>query len=174
MEQIPENAMEYVYSLDMRYLKQYHELNVVITKKEIEEVDKGSISNKFHPEHYRLYGYSLKEEKTPIELINIRLLAIGKTVKPTFKQEDYSGEDPSQAFKRRREIWIPSKQKFEEVSVFDGAQLQFGNKIDGPAIIEQVNTTTLITPEFCVLCDKFGSYTMVMKSKQDEVKDRLF
>ncbi|MGD2086665.1 MAG: hydantoinase/oxoprolinase family protein [Candidatus Aminicenantes bacterium] len=172
-EHIPEKAIQLVYSLDMRYLKQYHELNVAVSEKEIETGDMDSIAAKFHPQHNRLYGYSLEEEKTPIELINLRLLSIGKTVKPKFMQEDYDGENPAKALKKKRNAWLPLKRRFEEVPVYDGAKLRFGNKIEGPAIIEQVNTTTFVTPEYNVLCDQYGSYTMYLKAKEKEIKEKI-
>jgi N-methylhydantoinase A len=157
----------------MRYLKQYHELNVVISREEIEREDIESIAGKFHPEHNQLYGYSLQEEGTPIEVINLRLLSIGKTVKPGFMQEEYDGEDPAKAFKKKRKAWLPLKQVFDEVPVYDGAKLRYGNKLAGPALIEQVNTTTFVTPEYSVLCDKHGSYTMYLKTKEEEIKRKL-
>lgn len=172
-EHIPESSIQFIYSLDMRYLKQYHELNVIITKEEIAKGDVDSIAGKFHPEHSRLYGYSLEEEGTGIELINIRLLSVGKTVKPKFRQEEYAGEDPAAAFKKERKVWLPLKKVFREVPVYDGAKLRYGNKLTGPAVIEQVNTTTFITPEYSVLCDKHGSYTMYLKTKEEEIKGKI-
>jgi N-methylhydantoinase A len=172
-EHIPGESIQFVYSLDMRYLKQYHELNVAVTKEEIEKLDINSIARKFHPEHSRLYGYSLEEQGTPIELINVRLLSTGKTVKPKFIREEYKGEDPSGAFKKKRKAWLPLKHEFAEVPVYDGSGLGFGNKIEGPAIIEQVNTTTFVTPEYSVLCDKYGSYTMYLKTNEEEIKRKL-
>jgi N-methylhydantoinase A len=163
-EGIPEDGMEFVYSLDMRYLKQYHEMNVVVTREEIEKGDVESMAGRFHPEHNRLYGYSLEEEGTPIELINLRLVGIGRAEKPEFLEEEYMGEDPSRAFKKQRRVWLPSRRAFEEVPVFDGAKLGYGNKLEGPALIEQVNTTVFITPEYRMECDKYGSYTLYLKT----------
>ncbi|MCK4765112.1 MAG: hydantoinase/oxoprolinase family protein [Candidatus Aminicenantes bacterium] len=172
-EHIPESAVQYIYSLDMRYLKQYHELNVVITEEEVHKGMFASIAAKFHPEHSRLYGYSLEEEGTPIELINIRLLSVGKTVKPKFMEETYAGAHPAAAFKKKREVWLPLESAFREVPVYDGAKLRFGNKVPGPAIIEQVNTTTFVTPEYSVMCDKYGSYTMYLKEKESEIEKNI-
>ncbi len=157
----------------MRYVKQYHEVNVKIIKKELEEGDIDSVAKKFHPEHNRLYGYSLEELGTSIELINLRLTSIGRTAKPSFKKEEYDQEDPSKALKRRREVYIPQKNAFEEVPVYDGHKMRHGNRIEGPAIIEQINTTTFVTPEYNVLCDQYGSYTMYLKAKEREIKEKL-
>ncbi|UCC41626.1 MAG: hydantoinase/oxoprolinase family protein [Candidatus Aminicenantes bacterium] len=172
-EHIPEDSIRHKYSLDMRYVKQYHEVNVEITKEEVEKADMESVASKFHPEHNRLYGYSLEDERTPIELINLRLSSVGKTVKPEFKQEKYDQEDPSKALKMSRKVYLPLKNEFEEVPVYDGHNLLFGNRIEGPALIEQVNTTTFVTPEYNVICDRYGSYTMYLKSKEKEIKEKI-
>ncbi len=172
-ENIPENSIQHVYSLDMRYVKQYHEVNVEVTKEELEKGDIESMANRFHPEHNRLYGYSLEAEKTPIELINLRLSSIGKTIKPKFRKEEYDQENPAKALKKKRKVFLPQRKTFGEVPVYDGHKLRFGNKIEGPAIIEQVNTTTFVTPEFNVLCDKFGSYTMFLKEKEEDIKKKI-
>jgi N-methylhydantoinase A len=146
---------------------------VEITKETIEKGDVESIGRSFHPEHNRLFGYSLEEEKTSIELINLRLLSVGRTVKPQFKQEKYDGEDPEKALKKRRKVYLPLEYQFEDVPVYDGHKLKYGNKVVGPALIEQVNTTTFITPEYDVLCDRYGSYTMYLKTKEDEIAKKL-
>jgi len=172
-ELIPQESIQHICSLDLRYVKQYHEVNVQIRKEEIENCRTESIAQKFHPEHNRLYGYSLEREGTPIELINLRLLSIGETVKPKFLEEALEDQNPSRAFKRKRNVYLPFKKNFDEVPVFDGHLLRYGNRIEGPAIIEQVNTTTFVAPEFCVLCDRYGSYTMFLKSQEDEILKRL-
>ena len=51
--------------------------------------------------------------------------------------------------------------------------LKYGNRINGPAVIEQVNTTTFITPEYRVLVDRFGNYSMYLPEKEDEATRRI-
>ena len=172
-ENIPEGSIQHIYSLDMRYVKQYHEVNVEMTKDELERGNIESVVSKFHPEHNRLYGYSLEEVGTPIELINLRLTSTGKTTKPKLKNEEYDELDPSKALKKKRKVYLPLKGAFEEISVYDGHKLRYGNKVEGPAVIEQVNTTTFVTPEYNILCDKYGSYTMYLKTKEKEIKEKI-
>ncbi|MEE8604970.1 MAG: hydantoinase/oxoprolinase family protein [Candidatus Aminicenantaceae bacterium] len=172
-ERIPENAIQHIYSVDLRYVKQYHEVNVEITSKDIEDGNIERIANQFHPEHKRLYGYSLEEQGTPIELINLRLLSVGKTVKPKFSEEEFVGTDPSNAFKKKRDVYLPLEETFVEVPVYDGHKMMCGNRVEGPAVIEQVNTTTFVTPEYNVLCDKYGSYTVYLKEKEKEIQKKL-
>lgn len=173
-ENIDAENIEQFFSLDMRYVKQYHEVTVLITSREILDGDFDSMMAKFHPEHNRLYGYSLEREETPVELINMRLTMIGRTNKPRFMEEEHSGEDPSPALKGKRKAYIPGEKQYREINVYDGFKLRYGNIVNGPAIIEQVNTTTFVTPEYQVASDRYGSYTMYLKDRKDEFKGRVF
>ncbi|MFH1090222.1 MAG: hydantoinase/oxoprolinase family protein, partial [Pseudomonadota bacterium] len=172
-EHIPRDRVRFVYSLDLRYVKQYHEVNVEVTEEEVEKTDFAAMAARFHPAHNFLYGYSLEDQGTPIELINMRLVCIGLTDKPGFFEQPYDGQDPGAAFKRRRQVFLPVGKEFREVDVFDGLSLKYGNLIQGLAIIEQVNTTAFVTPEYNVLVDKYGSYTMFLQDREDEFRLRI-
>lgn len=172
-ERIPEHAIQHIYSVDLRYVKQYHEVNVGISREDIEDGSIERMANRFHPEHNRLYGYSLEEQGTPIELINLRLLSVGTTGKPKFSQEEFEGTDPSHAFKKNRNVYLPLEGTFAEVPVYDGHKMKCGNRVEGPAVIEQVNTTTFVTPEYDVLCDRYGSYTVYLKAREEEIRKKL-
>jgi N-methylhydantoinase A len=172
-EGIARDRIKYRFSVDLRYVKQYHEVNLAITAEELQLETLDKIKDRFHHQHRNLYGYSLENENTAVELINFRLVCIGKTQKPAFRQEDYDGADPCGAVKNCRKIFLPIQKQAKEVDVFDGLRLKFGNKIAGPAIIEQVNTTTLVTPEYNLMVDRYGSYTMYLKGMEEEVEQRI-
>lgn len=162
-----------IFSLDLRYMGQYHEVSVEVDEAVIRKCDWEKIAAGFHPIHNRLYGYALEEEKTPIELINLRLDCIGKSEKPVFSQRQFAGENPEKAFKKEREAFIPGANLFRKIPVFDALKLEFGNRIEGPAILEQVNTTAFITPDYNVMVDKFGSYTVYDKRLETEITAKI-
>jgi N-methylhydantoinase A len=172
-EGIAKDRIQYRFSLDLRYVKQYHEVSVEIKAEELQQDRFDAITERFHEQHKNLYGYCLEEEATPVELINLRLVCIGMTQKPEFCQEDYDGSAPSRAVKESRNIFMPQQNSFQQVEVLDGDQLRFGNRIFGPALVEQVNTTVFVTPEYNLMVDKFGSYTMYLKSNEAEVEKRI-
>jgi N-methylhydantoinase A len=172
-EHVPENMINYSYYLDMRYVKQYHEVTVEITAEELFAGDLDRMLTRFHHKHNTLFGYSLEKEGTPVELINVRLSCTGRTEKPKFLTYDYAGPDPSGAYKRHRQIYLPAQKTFREVPVFDGDQLRCGNLITGPAIIEQINTTTLLTPEYTCLVDRYNSFVLFLNEKRDEYAGRI-
>lgn len=163
LELIPANRMRFELILDMRYVKQYHEVSCPAPIQAVVEGNFAALTEGFHKEHNRLYGYSLENEGTPVELINVRLGAIGDTDKPRFEQEAASGPDASAAVKSRRSVFIPEKDAFQEVPVYDGHILKHGNRIEGPALIEQVNTTVLVTSAFDTFCDAMGSFVVHTK-----------
>jgi N-methylhydantoinase A len=173
LEMKQEKSVKFDYSLDLRYMGEYYEINTPITFEERGGMLVESISDKFHALHDKLYGYQLKEISRPIELINLRLIAWGITPKPKFKEEQYAGSDSSTAIKGKREIYLTKEKSWINVNTYDGLKLRYGNKIVGPAIIELPTTTILILPDFNMLCDKFGNYTLYLPEKEEEIKQRL-
>jgi N-methylhydantoinase A len=159
-EHIPPERRSYRFSLDLRYVGQYHEVNVEVGKEHIKTFDEGAIKQAFHCLHDRLYGYSLKEEGTDVELVNMRMTAIGNTQKPVFREEDCRGKDVRDYLKGERQVFIPSEMDFMSVSVYDGDRMGYGNCLKGPAVIEQVNTTISVPPGYRIECDPYGSYLL--------------
>jgi len=127
------------------------------------------IVDAFHAEHNRMYGYSLEQEGTPIELINVRLRAVGLTEKPVRADEPFAGSDPAAARKGEREVFLPGPDRFATVPVFDGHRTRHGFRIDGPAVIEQVNTTLFLSSAFDCVCDLSGSFAVYLKDREDLV-----
>lgn len=173
-EHIPEAMVEYCYHLDMRYVKQYHEVNVELSRDDVYKCKQQRIMQKFHYKHNYLYGYSLEDEGTPVELINMRLTCIGRTAKPRFLDEAYDGPDAAKTLKSHRQVYLPHQRDFKNIPVFDGSRLRHGNRIEGPAIIEQVNTTTFITPEYSCTVDRYGSFVLFLKEREQEFAGRIF
>ncbi len=159
-EQIPQDRQVMSYTLDLRYVGQYHEVPVEISWDDVKTFNETAIKNAFHAAHDRLYGYSLAREGTAVELVNLRLTAVGISDKPVFKEEKPHGQDASQAVKGARLVYLPSSENFGEVDVYDGDRLSRGNRLSGPAIIEQVNTTTFVPKGWNVECDACGNYLM--------------
>jgi N-methylhydantoinase A len=145
-EGITEDKIEYVPSLDLRYVGQYHEVPLEVSMDNIYNFDMDAIKDAFHKEHNRQFGYELKEEGTELEVINIRFRAIGITEKPySLSGNIVKGADTlEEALKGRRQAYVPEHDEMQEVPVYDGDILKSNFKISGPAIIEQINTTVFL------------------------------
>jgi N-methylhydantoinase A len=111
----------------------------------------------FHARHDRLYGYALREEGTPVELLNLRLTAIGVTAKPALERQPRAKPAAAHALKGRRAAYLPERGKFGSVPVYDGERLRHGNRIAGPAIIESVNTSIVVPTGYVAEYDALGN-----------------
>jgi N-methylhydantoinase A len=172
-ERIAETRRHFALHLDCRYARQYHEVSFSAPMDALRRGEVGRIRNAFHAEHNHLYGYSLEDQGTPIELINLRVQAIGVTEKPSYRKLDNAGEDPGAALKGERRIILPEDGNAQPVPVYDGDRLRFGNRIAGPAVIEQVNTSFLVSASFDCVCDAYGSFAAYRKGQADLVKPTL-
>ncbi|MDP6342239.1 MAG: hydantoinase/oxoprolinase family protein, partial [Alphaproteobacteria bacterium] len=159
-EHIAEARRQFTVKLDCRYLKQYHEVSFAVPIEAIRRADAGAVAAAFHDEHNRLYGYALADAEVPVEIINVRVQAVGGTDKPEFQVQERHGADAAAAVKGERRVYIPESQSFAVVPVYDGHALFFGNRITGPALIEQVTTTIFISQSFDCILDKYGSFAL--------------
>ena len=129
----------------MRYLGQSYELSVPIPEEEITCEALSDIEERFHTLHETRYGYSAPEEI--IQNVNIRVSAIGIIPPLKLKAELEEGESPDKALKGVRDIHLPGSSGFISSAIYDRYRLKPGNVLTGPAIIEQIDSTTLIRPE---------------------------
>jgi len=153
------------YSMDLRYLGQYHEVNVGLPDQALERSDWQLVRELFHATHDRRYGYCLREEGTPVELLNLRLTAAGVTDKPPLKRRRRAGASCEGALKARRPIYLPERKGFRSVPVYDGDRLAHGNRLSGPAIIESVNTTIVVPAGYAAEYDPVGNCVLTRRSR---------
>ncbi len=153
--------------LDCRYLKQYHEISVAVPLAFIDAHDADAIARAFHTEHQRLFGYSLEVEGSAVEIINVRLQAIGATERPAYRSEAAGNADASAALKGRRSVYIPERDAFAEVPVYDGHRMHCGHRVAGAALIEQQTTAIFVSASYDCVVDAFGSFVLYAKGRED-------
>lgn len=167
-EGIPQERIIIEYSADVRYEGQFNEVEVPFTggnKKDIinEEV-LFSILQLFHEKHDHLFGYSMPD--APAKFINFRIKARGIVEKPLFMPSVLKGDDASKALKKYRSAFFGND--FIKVPVYDGLVIEFGNKIVGPAIVEEPTTTIIVPPKYNLVCDHYDNFLMHPQNKQLE------
>ena len=159
----------FAVTLDCRYEKQYHEVGVAVPREALAARDAGAIANGLHREHNRLYGYSLEHEGAAIEIINVRVQATGAVDKLQPVAGEWLGGEPAAALKGRREAWVPEEAAFRKVPVYDGHKLAGGQRIAGPAIVEEVTTSIVLTASWDAVVDRLGSLVLYRKERADLV-----
>ncbi len=172
-EGIAEKDRQYHVKFDCRYLKQYHEVSFVVDDKLIAARDSDAIREAFHKEHNRLYGYSLDDGDVIVEIINVRIQAVGETVKPALGTTEATDTKAADAIKGNRRVYIPEDEAFAEIPVYDGAMLQSGHRVEGPAMIEQVTTAIFLSASFDCVLDRNNSFALYRKGREDLVETAL-
>jgi len=131
--------------LAIRYVGQSYELVVPVQKSFEASVDS------FHLRHREIYGYAAKEE--PVEVVNIHLVALGLTRKPEFRKAQLKPQSIlPEALIAKREVFF-EETSWEKTPVYSRNALLAGNRIEGPAIIEQYDSTTVIPPRWSAIVD---------------------
>jgi N-methylhydantoinase A len=166
-ERIAPARRRFAIKLDCRYVKQYHEVAVDVPREAIAGRDTAAIAQGLHREHNRLYGYSLEQENAAIEIINVRVQAIGSVDKPAHPEDAWCDDDASAALKGRRDAYVPEDDAFRSVAIYDGHRLRFGQRIAGPAIIEQATTAVVLTGAWDAIVDRYGSFVLYRKGRDD-------
>lgn len=133
-----------VASADMRYAGQNYELNVPLPELAGEAQLLDALRSGFEAAHKRLYGYTAAEE--PIEVMTFRIEAYGLVDKPKLGAAPDAGPDAAGARIGEREVYLPELKDFVACPVYDRECLAAGNRIEGPAVVEQMDSTTLVLP----------------------------
>ncbi len=169
-DRIPISRQKQICRLDCRYLRQYHEVSVEVPAAAVSSGDTATIARAFHEKHNQLFGYSLEDAGVPIELVNLRLTSIGETAKPELAHAPEPLEDVTTAGKGNRKVFLPDRGEFADVPVFDGHRFGFGNRVNGPAIIELRTTSIFVGATFDCICDRTGSFVLADKARPDLIE----
>jgi N-methylhydantoinase A len=145
-------------SADLRYHGQSFELPVIVPPGPLSAADILRLREQFHAMHERAYGYAAPDD--PVELVNIRLAAVGVTPKPRRAPLPVGGPAATPALKGRRDIWFAEAGGFRPTLVLDRAKLLRGNVLDGPAIIEEHDASTLVHPGWTATVDEHGNLVL--------------
>jgi N-methylhydantoinase A len=152
-----------VRHLDMRYVGQHHEVNVDIPSGcRIEQKHLPIIADAFNRAHEKLYTYSTPEN--PMEIMNLRITAVGAVEKTGLFARKLGGKDPAKAYKHTRKCHFAEKGGFAEIPVYNRDLLVPGNVIPGPAVIEERITTIIVHPSWDARIDEFENVVMEARS----------
>jgi len=143
------------YVLDVRYVGQDYTVAVPVER----DSRAAQVIGQFHPLHERAYGHSAPGER--VEVVSARLVAWGM-----FDQLRVDRPLPKSHGKPvgHRDVWFEESSGFVLTPIYDRETLGLGQAVSGPAIVEQLDTTTMILPGFVGKVDKFG--VLVIRSKE--------
>ena len=134
---------------DVRYRRQAYELTLPVEDGPVTRGSLDRLAAAFHAKHEQTYGHANRAE--PVQLVNLRLSAVGKL--PGLKLAQPA--DPSSARVRQRNVWFAAT-GFAPADVHWRNGLSPGTSIGGPAIIEALDSTTVIPPKWTGRIDDMG------------------
>jgi N-methylhydantoinase A len=141
---------EVTYQLDLRYRGQGLSLTVDVSLAEGEDVLK-SIGTQFDLMHEQLFTFSLPAEK---EIVNLRSIALGKEARVEVRS---MAVDPNFVNEREGTQKIFTEGRWWEASIYERSKIGQGTVIKGPAIVTEMDSTTMILPDHMGRVDSFGN-----------------
>jgi N-methylhydantoinase A len=153
-EKLPMDKRRIRRSVDMRYVGQNFELSVPLPQGPLRKTHIDRLIQDFFDIHERNYGY--KTEGEPTQLVTFRVEALGITPKAALSRHPLDGNDPQKALIDEREVFFGQDSGGTVVCpIYDRDRLMSGNRIAGPAIVEQMDSTTVILPGQRALMDEY-------------------
>lgn len=160
-QRVPKANMHFIRQMDLRYFGQSYELTISTSKPFTKEALHKTVEN-FHKKHEEIYGYAVKDE--PVELVNVKLIAVGTVEKPKLKEKPLHREKlAKEAVTSKRKVFFEQNNDHLETLIFRRERLTAGNAIDGPAVIEQYDATTVVYPDWVASVDGFGNIVLLVK-----------
>ncbi|MBW7851322.1 MAG: hydantoinase/oxoprolinase family protein [Rhodospirillales bacterium] len=138
---------------DVKYFSQSRFFTVDIGPGRIENLDE--ITKTFMAAMQQAYGYTLPPGYAPVEIVNLRVVAMGRIAKPDLQKIDRKTA-LADALKCRRQVWFKDS-GFVETDIYQRDLLPQGATFDGPAIVEQADTTIVMPPRTHCRVDDYGN-----------------
>jgi N-methylhydantoinase A len=151
-EGIPESSQRVSYNVDMRYYRQGYEIPVEIDPALLAGNGTAMLAERFNQLHDQFYRF--KMEGTTCEIVNLRAVGYGTVPKPRLPESEDGGEaGSSHAVVDEHEVyfggeWLPTK-------IFDRSKLVPGNRVEGPAIVTEFDSTTVVLSGFAAEVDRY-------------------
>ena len=152
-EGVARDAQTATYQVDLRYHGQGFEIPVDLAP---EALGGGgdlleTLGATFDAEHKRLFSFLLPNER---EVINLRVTVSGPRPQVAFTELEQGSEDPSAALLRESQVWMDGGHT--SAGIYDRTTLQAGNVVRGPAIVTEMDSTTLVLSGHAATVDPSG------------------
>jgi N-methylhydantoinase A len=152
---VPPAQRRYDRSLDMKYVGQGYTLNITLPAGDIDVTTLAVVLERFHTRHEEFYGFRADGE--PVEVVNLRLQATGVLAKSPPPRQPCGPRQADVARSGERPTCLDARQGMVRYQLYDRARLTAGHVLTGPAIDEQVDSTTLIPPGWMGTVDGYGN-----------------
>ena len=153
-----DGQIRFIRIADCRYLGQGHELRTPAPAGPVDEGFAHQLREAFDRQHDRAYGHIYAGRD--VEIVNIRVVGIGAVSRlrsQPIAQGDATPRDGVMTGRHRTVFAIDGGTKAIDTPRYARSRLEAGNRIEGPAVIDQMDATTVIPPDFAGRVDGFGN-----------------
>jgi len=151
-EGVDDSKQRLRYEADVRYFRQGYEFSLELDPDRLGSGGLQDLAARFGLAHERLYGFKLDQAT---ELVNLRAVGIGAVQKMHLPKFEKEGPDPAAAVVEQHRAYFDGS--FVSVNVYDRNRLRAGNRLRGPAIVVQMDATTVIHPDHTGEVDEYLS-----------------
>ena len=144
---------KYVWLMDMRYLGQNYELSLEVKDGKLDVKSLARLIAEYHKRHKAIYGYDMPGH--PVEVVNLRQVVTVERPAPTHEKHQPARTTVKDAVIETRKVWFPET-GYVATPVYDREKLPVNARLSGPAIVEQMDTTTVVPPRAKLRNDKLG------------------
>ena len=146
------------FEIDVRYAGQAFEVPLTITPEVLRSDGIAGILTRFDAEHRRLFTFNMD---TPHEIVNLRAVALGRTLDLPSPELPKGDGNPIAAKMRDHTLWMDGRE--QAAVIYDRAKLRQGDVIPGPAIVCEMDSTTLIESGCIATVDHVGNILINLK-----------
>jgi N-methylhydantoinase A len=141
-------------SADMRYVGQEHAVGVAMPGWPLDEASRAAIKQIFDAAHEQRFSHSAADE--PAEIVSLRVSVVGRLEKPVLPELAQGGVEPETGARRgTRDVSFEAAGTVA-CAVYDRERLLAGNQIEGPAVIEEAASVTVLSPTDRATVNEFG------------------
>ncbi|MDP9443522.1 MAG: hydantoinase/oxoprolinase family protein [Actinomycetota bacterium] len=154
-EGFPADQHRFQRSADLRYFGQAFEVWVDVPDGQVDDRLGDAVADAFHSAHERLYGYCFRGNPSqPVEWVNLRVTGIGPIRRPPVPELPPGDGDPGRARTGERPVFFDD---WRQTPVFWRAGLAAGDRLEGPAVVEEFGATVPLHPGFTAAVDRCGN-----------------
>jgi N-methylhydantoinase A/oxoprolinase/acetone carboxylase beta subunit/N-methylhydantoinase B/oxoprolinase/acetone carboxylase alpha subunit/acetone carboxylase gamma subunit len=143
---VAEKDMVFFRYVDIQYRRQTHQITIPVVSGPITPASVDKMIEEFERKYEELYGAGAAYREAGIEITTFRVDAVGRMPKPALQQRKSERVDPLSTPTSEREVYFGEERKFVRTKVYRGLDINAGEAIEGPAILEYPGTTVLIGP----------------------------
>jgi N-methylhydantoinase A len=151
-EGIPDSDITSLFEIDVRYEGQAFEVPLAIDAETLRRDGLSGVLQRFDAEHLRLFTFNME---TPHELVNLRAVALGPAPDLPAVELPSGDGNPIAAKVRDHELWADGKMR--PAVIYERSRLRAGDILPGPAIIVEMDSTTLIEAGHVGTVDRVGN-----------------